>query len=200
MKLPFYKHHIAAYSLFCVVILLSSWGCAKKSSTDKNSKVSVDSTFTNPLLPNGADPSAIYHEGSYYYIKSKARRIILRKTPDITDLVNAEKDTIWIPPKGTRYSKQLWAPEIHNINDNWYVYVAASDGQNRNHRMYVLENTSPDPFEGTFELKARLKTTPGDHWAIDGSVFKHQGKFHLVRLGRRKKRRPGTKYLYSWYV
>lgn len=183
MNFPLDKRHIAAYSLFCLVILLWSWGCDKKTSTDKNSKVSVDSTFTNPLLPNGADPSAIYHEDNYYYIKSKARRIILRKTPDITDLVNAEKDTIWIPPKGTRYSKQLWTPEIYNINDNWYIYVVASNGQNRNHRMYVLENTSPDPFEGSFELKARLKTTPGDHWAIDGSVFEHQGTLYFIWSG-----------------
>ena len=38
------------------------------------------------------------------------------------------------------YSKELWAPELHIIDGKCYIYVACDNGNNYNHRMYVLEN------------------------------------------------------------
>ncbi len=161
-------------------------GCNSSVPPEESAEVSADSTFTNPLLSSGADPWAIFHEGNYYYIKSEASQIILMKTPDITDLEHAKKQTIWTPPAGTDHSKNVWAPEIHHIDDNWYVYVAADDGDNRNHRMFVLENTAPDPFTGSFDMKARIKTDAEDNWAIDGSVFEHQDTLYFVWSGWEK--------------
>jgi GH43 family beta-xylosidase len=43
------------------------------------------------------------------------------------------------------YSKELWAPELHFIKGKWYMYFAADDGNNNNHRIYVLENPTADP-------------------------------------------------------
>ena len=143
----------------------------------------LKSTFTNPLLDNGADPWAIYHDGNYYYIKSEGTSIALLKTPDITDLRNAQKRTIWKAPETGNHSKNIWAPEIHFINGAWYIYVAADDGDNRNHRMFVLENTAKDPFDDSFKLKSKLKTDTNDNWAIDGSIFKHNGEFYFVWSG-----------------
>src|SRR5690606_4254837 len=101
---------------------------AKKTATHNEAAQNTDKTFTNPLLPSGPDPWAIYHEGNYYYIKSGGGGIILMRTPDITDLQNAEKKVIWKAPETDDHSREIWAPEIHNINDNWYIYVAADDG------------------------------------------------------------------------
>jgi GH43 family beta-xylosidase len=63
------------------------------------------------------------------------------------------------------YSKQLWAPEIHFLNGKWYVYFAADDGINLHHRIWVLENSIADPFEGQWLLKGKL-TDPGDHCGL----------------------------------
>jgi len=156
---------------------------AKKTATHNEAAQNTDKTFTNPLLPSGPDPWAIYHEGNYYYIKSGNGGIILMRTPDITDLQNAEKKVIWKAPETGDHSREIWAPEIHNINDNWYIYVAADDGDNRNHRMFVLENTSQDPFKGEFKVKSKIKTDPGDNWAIDGSVFEHKGNLYFIWSG-----------------
>ena len=106
-------------------------------------------TFTNPLLPSGADPWVIYKDGYYYYTNSMGDRLILRKIRNMADLKNAEQKTIWMPPPNTGYSKELWAPELHFIDHKWYMYFAADDGSNNNHRIYVLENASPDPMTGT---------------------------------------------------
>jgi len=139
-------------------------------------------TFTNPLLPSGPDPWNIYHDGYYYYTHTLQDSLVIWKTKNIANLKTAEKKTIYIPPPGTPYSKELWAPEIHFIDTKWYVYFAADDGMNKNHRLYVLENIAEDPFSGTFVLKGKV-ADPTDKWAIDGSVFQHQNQLYMVWAG-----------------
>jgi GH43 family beta-xylosidase len=139
-------------------------------------------TFTNPLLDSGADPWSIYKDGFYYYTQTSGNNIVLRKTKNIAHLKKARKKTIFEPPPGTSYSKQLWAPEIHFIQNSWYVYFAADDGKNENHRLYVLENTSGNPMNNKWTLKGKLADS-SDKWAIDGSVFEHNNIMYLVWSG-----------------
>src|SRR5688572_33260259 len=127
------------------------------------------STFTNPLLPSGADPWSIYKDGYYYYTNTLGDRIDIWKTKNLADLKTSERKTIWVPPAGTSYSKAIWAPEIHFINGKWYVYLAADDGKNDNQRLYVLENASADPLAGEWSFKGKISDA-SDKWAIDGSV------------------------------
>ena len=174
--------------------------CQQDASSANRAEVSADSTFTNPLLTSGADPWTIFHEGNYYYIKSESGKIILMRTPDITDLKNAYRQTVWTPPANTNHSKNVWAPEIHNIDDHWYIYVAADDGDNRNHRMFVLENTSPDPFMGSFMMKARIKTDAEDNWAIDGSVFEHHDTLYFTWSGWQQPKAEGGEETQRIYI
>jgi len=143
---------------------------------------SSQKTFTNPLLPSGADPWSIYKDGYYYYTHTLSNRLAIWKTKDLSQLKNAKSKTIFVPPDSTMYSKQLWAPEIHYINNAWYIYFAADDGVNENHRLYVLENTSKDPMEGEWKLKGKL-IDPSNKWAIDGSVFEHNGQMFMIWSG-----------------
>ncbi len=139
-------------------------------------------TFTNPLLPAGADPWAIYKDGWYFYTHTTGRNLTLWKTRNLAQLAQAEKRVVWTPPPGTPYSREIWAPELHFLRNKWYLYFAADDGRNRNHRLYVLENRSADPLQGEWTLKGKL-TTPGDKWSIDGSVFENRGKLYLIWSG-----------------
>ena len=139
-------------------------------------------TFTNPLLPLGPDPWNMYKDGYYYYTHTLQDSLVIWKTKNIADLKTAQKKTIFLPPPGTAYSKELWAPEIHFLDNKWYVYFAADDGNNNNHRMYVLENKSPDPFSGTWTLKGKVADRT-NKWAIDGSVFYHKNKLFMVWAG-----------------
>lgn len=139
-------------------------------------------TFTNPLLPEGADPWSIYKDGYYYYTHTTGNRLELWKTRSLAELAAAPHQTIWTPPDSGPYSKHIWAPEIHFLAGKWYAYFAADDGKNENHRLWVLENASPDPTQGTWELKGKLADRT-DKWAIDGSVFEHRGKLYLVWSG-----------------
>ncbi|MBD0367582.1 MAG: glycoside hydrolase family 43 protein [Flavisolibacter sp.] len=139
-------------------------------------------TFTNPLLPSGADPWVIQKNGYYYYMHTTGRDLVLWKTKSIADLKSAERKTVWTPPDSTMYSKQIWAPEIHFINGVWYIYFAADDGRNENHRLYVIQNTSSDPMQGEWIFKGKI-ADPSDKWAIDGSVFKFKRQWYIIWSG-----------------
>jgi len=139
-------------------------------------------TFTNPLLPSGADPWSIHKDGYYYYTHTLQDSLVIWKTKNLADLATAERKTIFVPPANTLYSKELWAPEIHFIAEKWYVYFAADNGNNSNHRMYVIENSSADPMTGEWEFKGKIADKT-DKWAIDGSVFYHNNKLYMVWAG-----------------
>jgi GH43 family beta-xylosidase len=139
-------------------------------------------SFTNPLLPAGADPWSIYKDGYYYYTHTTGSKLVIWKTKNIADLKKAEHKTVFDPPDSLPYSKQLWAPEIHYFNNSWYLYFAADDGRNEHHRLYELENRAADPLEGEWKLKCRL-ADPSNKWAIDGSPFEFKGRLYLVWSG-----------------
>jgi len=137
--------------------------------------------FTNPVLISGADPWIIQENGIYYYVNSSGKGLVIRKSDNI-GLKTSEQKIVWTPPEGTLYSKELWAPELHLIEGKWYIYLAADDGNNKNHRMYVIENISTDPMDGTWTFKGKV-SDPSDKWAIDGSVFKFRGSLYFIWSG-----------------
>jgi len=139
-------------------------------------------TFTNPLFSSGADPWIIYKDSVYYYTSTSGSNLFISKGRNLDDLKKSERKVIWMPPAGTSYSKQIWAPELHFLNGNWYMYFAADDGKNENHRMYVVENKSPDPLSGTWEFKGKVADRT-DKWAIDGSVFEYGGRLWFIWSG-----------------
>ncbi len=61
--------------------------------------------------------------------------------------------------------RQVWAPELHFMNDLWYIYYAASNGDNITHRNYVLQ--APHYFGPYISLG---KIGP-DFWGIDLTQF-----------------------------
>lgn len=139
-------------------------------------------TFTNPLLPSGADPWCIYKDGYYYYTNTTGHNIKIWKTANIADLATAENKVVFNPPPKGLYSKEIWAPEIHFLQGKWYIYFAADSGRNVDHRLWVLENSSPDPLQGEWVMKGKL-TTPEDKWSIDGTVYEHKGVMYLLWSG-----------------
>ena len=140
------------------------------------------STYTNPLLPFGSRPWAIFHNDHYYYMQDSEDRITIWKTKDITDLRNAETKDVWIPKEKSN-AFHLWAPEMRHIDNKWYIYFAADDGNTDNHRLYVIENTAEDPFDGEFVMKGRITTDPNNNWGIHPNVFKHKDEWYITWSG-----------------
>ena len=108
------------YKCFIVVIMaIVSLGCSHQK------KTIVAKTFTNPLLDFGPDPYSYYKDGYYYYTHTLQDKLVIWKTKNLADLRTAEKTTVWTPPAGTMYSKELWAPQIQFIRGKWYMYFCS---------------------------------------------------------------------------
>lgn len=125
------------------------------------------STYTNPVAPEGHDPWVIQHEGTYYYCYSHEDSIWVNQSDDLVEAVQFSGRAVWTPAPGGAYASLLWAPELHMVDGRWYIYVAACDGPNENHRMVALVCDTPD---GDFTLVGKLAPQT-DRWAIDGTVL-----------------------------
>ena len=139
-------------------------------------------TFTNPIKSSGPDPWVLQKDGWYYYMNTTASNLTLWKTRNMADLATAESKEIYTPPAGQPYSRDLWAPEIHNFNGRWYVYFSADSINNMSHRVWVLENPSPDPMQGEWTLKGKIGDV-GNHWEIDMSVVDYRGQLYAAWSG-----------------
>ena len=83
-------------------------------------------------------------------------------------------------PRSGKNSHALWAPELHRIGEKWFIYYAADDGWNANHRMWVLESEGDDPL-GKYHCRGALRT---EGWAIDGTVLTlDDGKMFFIWSG-----------------
>lgn len=124
--------------------------------------------FTNPLLrPPAQDPQVTYHEGRYYYCESNEEGVFLRVADDFAALGQSPRQRVWAPASRGPVSHHIWAPELHILDGKAYIYFAADDGDNDNHRMGVLA-AETDDLLGAYRLASVIDT---GGWAIDGTVL-----------------------------
>ena len=108
----------------------------------------------------------IFHGGFYYYSEARNRRqIFIRRARTIAGIGLDMGVCVWTTPLRGRNSDNVWAPELHLIDGRWFIYFAADDGQNENHRMWILESEGADP-RGKYRCRDPLQT---DGWAKDGT-------------------------------
>ncbi|MBR4728607.1 MAG: glycoside hydrolase family 43 protein [Clostridia bacterium] len=135
-------------------------------------------TVTLPL-GGGSDPWVVSRDGVYYYCYSVGRGVAVRASETFAGLFDAPGAVVYAAPAGTLYSDSYWAPELHCIGGKWYIYVAADDGRNENHRMYALVSDSPT---GPFTFAGKV-AAPTDRWAIDGTVLTLGEKLYFIWSG-----------------
>jgi len=75
------------------------------------------------------DPWIIKHGDDYYFIKAIAGGIAISKSPKLS-VLNSNLKVVWSPPKDAGDIKpwnvaNIWAPELHYIEGNWYIYYTA---------------------------------------------------------------------------
>jgi GH43 family beta-xylosidase len=109
-------------------------------------------TFTNPVL-SSQDPWVTFDNGVYYYSESNCglADICVVSSPTLTGLATAREVGVWHAPNGGPNGREIWSPEIHKVNGHWYIYYAADDGSNDNHRLFILRADSSNPL-GTYSM------------------------------------------------
>lgn len=143
--------------------------------------------LVKPIILQRADPWVYKHSDGYYYFTASVPeydRIEVRRAKNIEGLAEAEVVTIWRKHDDGMLSANIWAPEIHYIDGKWYVYFAAARTTETNeglfdHRIFVLENESENPLEGTWVEKGQLRTN-WESFALDSTTFEHNGIRYLV--------------------
>ncbi|QDT74124.1 sulfatase-like hydrolase/transferase [Lacipirellula limnantheis] len=157
-----------------------------RAATPTSAAATAPRQFANPIF-EGADPWIIQHDGKYIACLSDGNRAVaLHFSDDLTKL--GPKHIVWEAPATGPYSREVWAPELHHLDDRWYIYVAADDGDNRNHLSYVLESKGDDPL-GPYELRGPIYTgddpaqKKDNRWAIDATVFEHHKNRLLIWSG-----------------
>lgn len=136
-----------------------------------------------PLIEQRADPYVYHHTDGYYYFVASVPeydRIELRRAWSIAGLEKANPCTIWRKHATGPMSGFIWAPELHFINGKWYIYFAAGQAEDTWYiRTWVLENTSPDPFCGTWEEKGMV-VSEWDSFMLDMTVFQHNNQLYGI--------------------
>jgi len=138
----------------------------------------------NPLITQRADPFITHpFQGKYYFTGSVPEydRIAVRGAATIAGLAGATESVIWRRPTSGKMGGHIWAPELHRINDRWYVYFAAGDSDDVFRiRMYVLESALSDPLDPAgWTLKGQI-ATEWDSFSLDATTFAHRGRRYLV--------------------
>lgn len=142
----------------------------------------------NPVSIESPDPWLTYFNGYYYLTTTTVNNIQVRRARSLADLTTAQDVNVWTDTDNSR-NKNIWAAEFFRLNGpsgvRWYMYYTADDGNDANHRMFVLESTGDDPM-GPYVYKGRLQTDPNNQfWAIDGTAFQHSsGQLYFLWSGR----------------
>jgi len=143
-------------------------------------------TFTNPIISNGADPAIVFANGYYYFMDTTGTGVYLTQTTRLagTNGIGAVASTkVFSPP--SPYNQDVWAPEMHIIQGSSYIYYAADNGNNTNHRVFVAEQTGQT---GSFNYVGKVYDPAHDFWAIDPTVLQAtNGSLYLIWSGW-----PGT--------
>lgn len=169
-----------------VVVSVASVGqrCGKKGNAGPVAPIdSTGKQFVNPLL-SGSDPWVTRKDGFYYYTHTLGNKIAVWKSSAMSELSMANRKDIFLPVPATANAANIWAPEIHFLDNKWYCYYTAGAGPDNTQRTWVLENSNADPTAGAWIDKGRTFTTDADFWAIDGTVLEHNGNRYFLWSGR----------------
>ena len=139
--------------------------------------------ISNPLIEQRADPWIYRHTDGYYYFTATVPaydKLILRRAETLEGLATAPEVVLWEKHKSGIMGAHIWAPELHQIDGKWYIYFAAGSAEDIwAIRIYVLENESANPLEGTWVERGQLKTD-WESFSLDATTFEHDGTRYLV--------------------
>ncbi|MBQ8802608.1 MAG: family 43 glycosylhydrolase [Tyzzerella sp.] len=150
--------------------------------------------FSNPIC-GGQDPFVCKGEDGYYSVVEAAgsKELCVYHSKRLTE--RGVKHVVYQAEESGESSVDLWAPELWNFNNKWYIYYAGSSlGGEENwhtHRMFVLEAEHPlGPY------KSPVKLELGEQMAIDGSVLQlEENKFVFFYMGRNEEKMLNCLYM-----
>lgn len=145
--------------------------------------------YNKPWILQRADPYIYRHtDGTYYFTASVPAydKIIIRSANSLAGIADAEEYEVWHKHETGIMGNHIWAPELHYLDNKWYLYFAAGDAEDKwNIRPYVLECADSDPINGTWRELGKMQCADEDEFSfrafsLDATVFENHGKYYYV--------------------
>jgi GH43 family beta-xylosidase len=140
-----------------------------------------ESTFTNPIIPNGADPWLQFYKGNYYLTTTTwTSQLVMRKSPTLAGLSTATPINIWSESEADRCCN-FWAFEFHRLMSpngyRWYVmYTSGTKDNFDGQHLSVIESDGDDPM-GPYTYKG---SPMPKSWNIDGTYLTLNNQLYLL--------------------
>ncbi len=143
--------------------------------------------YNTPFITQRADPYVYRHtDGTYYFTASVPAYdgIVLRKSDTIDGLATAEEKEIWHKHETGIMSQHIWAPELHYLRGNWYIYYAGSRVDDIwALRPYVLKCDGQDPINDSWTEMGTPKPCEEfsfQDFSLDMTVFENKGELYCI--------------------
>ncbi len=164
-------------SAFVLLVLLLT-GCHTENDPDY--------PCTKVVFDVGSYPYCILWQGMYYYTMQipSADSIIIYASDEPARLSSGQRRLAW----HAQGMEHIWSPELHRVDNKWYLYFEADGGNTDNHQLYVLENTSSDPMKGEFVLKGAIKTNEEWNFGLHPTSIVVHGQQYLLWSGWQHRR------------
>jgi GH43 family beta-xylosidase len=86
--------------------------------------------YSNPIWnPNGSDPFIVYTGGYYYLLTTTWTDVEMSRATTLEGLKASTKKVIYSTTTASRCCN-VWSPEVHYLNDIWYIYYTAGVSAN----------------------------------------------------------------------
>ncbi|MBD3617355.1 MAG: glycoside hydrolase family 43 protein [Gracilimonas sp.] len=176
--------------LLLIIFSFSFVGCSSQSVDPPKGEEEPSCVFTNPVA-EGADPWIIRKDKVYYSVKSVSGGIQVSKSEHLTEVLKSQQRAeVWRQPSQGWNRQHLWAPELHYVQGEWFIYYTAGESGPPfiSQRSGVLRATSGDPL-GDYEDMGMLytgdniETLENEKWAIDLTVLEHAGNLYAIWSG-----------------
>ncbi|KAJ7054697.1 glycoside hydrolase family 43 protein [Mycena amicta] len=156
----------------------------------------ISRTYTNPILDgNYADPWILEFFNAYYLTPTMPDGSVgVFKSSTLDNFTGIAPVTVWVPPNTTT---GVWAPELHRIGEEFYIYCALQDGdEDADRRMHVLRGSDSQDPTAPFTDIGQIGTQDSNY-AIDGTVLQHSnGKNYFIWSGKESRALGTVQYLY----
>ncbi|RYZ99068.1 MAG: glycosyl hydrolase family 43 [Sphingobacteriaceae bacterium] len=181
---------IKLFQLYSLVVLgLFASSCSKEHGAAADPTGNADSslTFTNPVKDAVNNAFVTRFGDKYYVLANDDIYVSISEVKNMEYYKYAYTKTIYAAdPKSAEASASanITSPELYQFDGKWYVYFAADkDGLAGRKRIYVLENSDPNPLSGTWAMKGKIADSGNDFLATDGTVLEYKNQRYFIWSG-----------------
>lgn len=166
------------YPIFDIPVDFKGNGIAaysSKSGTVSDIKISAcdlsygGETYTNPVMPDGADPYVLFHDGTYYLYATNGFSGRGFEAYTSKDLVSWEYAGVVAEKPDILGEYNFWAPEVYYYNNQFYMLYSAEE-----YSAVAVADSPLGPFRKTSD------NFLFDFHAIDGNLlFDDDGRIYM---------------------